>query len=139
MRSKAVVVGMIVVAQVFVLCPVSWAEISPKKSSSNSLWRITAYCSCVKCCLKSDGITASGKKATPDHTIALNWLPFGTKVNIAGKLYFVEDRGAESLFGTYYHRKGPKNQIKHIDIYFESHNSAKSFGNHYTSSVEILK
>lgn len=97
-------------------------------SQSPNLWKITAYCACVKCCGKSDAITASGKKARPNHTVALNWLPFGTRVLINGVPYVVEDRGAESHFGTYYHRKGAKKQIKHIDIYFASHSEARKFG-----------
>jgi 3D (Asp-Asp-Asp) domain-containing protein len=110
-------------------CTESWAT---------QPWKITAYCSCVKCCGKSDGITASGKKASPNHTIALNWLPFGSKVQINGVPYVVEDRGAESHFGTYYHRKGPKNQVKHIDIYMASHNEARNFGVKFLP-VEVVR
>lgn len=96
--------------------------------AATPLWKITAYCACVQCCGKSDAITASGKKARPHHTVALNWLPFGTRIEINGIPYVVEDRGAESLFGTYFHRKGPKKQIKHVDIYMASHEEAKRFG-----------
>lgn len=32
----------------------------------------TAYCPCVKCCGKSDGITASGVKARENRTIAVD-------------------------------------------------------------------
>ena len=100
-------------------------------------WKITAYCACIKCCGKSDAITASGKKASPNHTVALNWLPFGTKVLIGNRQYVVEDRGAESLFGTYYHRKGQKNEIKHIDIFMDSHSTARAFGVRY-QEVKVL-
>ncbi len=98
---------------------------------TNELWKITAYCSCSKCCGKSDGITASGKPVQKGFC-ALNWLPFGTKVNILGVGEFtVMDRGAKSLFGT------KVNPIKHIDIWFPSHQEALEFGVQY-KEVEIL-
>lgn len=110
---------------------------SCEPAHAKEVWKITAYCACQKCCGKTDGITASGKKAKPNHTVALNWLPFGTKVDINGKVYTVEDRGAESHFGTYYHRKGPKNKIKHIDIFFNDHQTAKQHGVKWLP-VEVL-
>ena len=54
----------------------------------------TAYCACEYCCGKTDGITASGTKATAGRTIAADpSLPFGTVVVIDGHEYVVEDRG----------------------------------------------
>lgn len=78
---------------------------------------LTAYCPCKKCCGKSDGITASGTKATAGRTIAADtrYLPFGTEVYIYGQKYIVEDRGGAI--------KG-----KHIDIYFDTHEEALKFG-----------
>lgn len=100
-------------------------------TSSPSTWHITAYCGCKRCCGKSDGITASGRKATQGRTVAINWLPFGSRVKIGPKVYIVEDRGAKSLFGT-------KNRpIKHADIFFDSHEEARRFGSRYMN-VEIL-
>lgn len=119
------------------LLVVNQAEANQIKQSQANLWKITAYCACVKCCGKGDAITASGKKAKPNHTIALNWLPFGTRVLVDGVPYVVEDRGAESHFGTYYHRKGAKKQVKHIDIYMSSHLAARSFGVKYLP-VEVI-
>jgi 3D (Asp-Asp-Asp) domain-containing protein len=122
--------GLILLAVSLLSTPNCWASNTnlSKHGLTKDLWKITAYCACVKCCGKSDAITASGKKARPNHTVALNWLPFGTRVVIAGREYVVEDRGAESHFGTYYHRKGAKKQVKHIDIYFASHSEARKFG-----------
>lgn len=103
-----------------------------KGARAEEVWKVTGYCSCFRCCGKSDGVTASGKKAKYGH-IALNWLPFGTKVKVDGLgVFSVQDRGAKSLFGTI------KNPIKHIDIYFPSHAQALKFGVQYRK-VEIIK
>lgn len=79
-------------------------------------YTLTAYCACVKCCGKTDGITASGKKAVSGHTVAApSSFPFGTKLEINGKIYTVEDRGGAI-------------QGKRLDIYFDSHQEALNFG-----------
>ena len=94
-------------------------------------WLITAYCPCKICCGKTDGITASGKKAEEGRTCAVNWLKFGTKVNIEGLgERIVEDRGAKSKFGD------KKHHIKHIDIFFNDHKTALKFGKQWLN-VEI--
>lgn len=43
---------------------------------------VTHYCTCVKCCGKSDGITASGLRATPGVTVAVDpdVIPLGADV-----------------------------------------------------------
>lgn len=78
-------------------------------------YRISAYCPCEKCCLKSDGITASGTKATAGRTAAMNGVPFGTKIVIDGHEYTIEDRGG-----------GLGSKI--IDIYFDTHEEALNSG-----------
>lgn len=98
---------------------------------ASELWQITHYDACFKCCGKTDGITASGKLAKTNHTIACNWLPFGAKVKIGNKIYTVEDRGSSKYFGT------KKNPIKHIDVYVSSHQEAIKLGIKYMK-VEIL-
>ena len=99
---------------------------------AQSLWKITAYCACLKCCGKTDAITASGKKAQYGF-VACNWLPFGTKIYIKGLGYFtVQDRGARSLFGD------KKNHIKHLDVYPPTHKQALHFGVKHLE-VTILK
>lgn len=95
------------------------------------LWKITAYCSCFKCCNKTDGITASGRKAKSGY-VACNWLKFGTRLVIDGNSYTVQDRGAKSLFGT------KAKPIKHIDIWMASHKAARQYGVKYMP-VKILK
>ena len=95
-------------------------------------WKITYYCSCVKCCGKSDGITASGKKAQYGY-VACNWLPFKTKLFIKGLgIFVVMDRGAKSLFGS------KKNHIKHLDIWLPNHKEALKRGVEHREVV-ILK
>ena len=91
-----------------------------KKDSSSGEYlghfKLTAYCPCVKCCGKSDGITASGTKATAGRTVAMGGVPLGTKISINGKVYTVEDRG--TVYG-------------HVDIFFNSHSEALQFGKRY--------
>lgn len=82
-------------------------------------YKITAYCSCSKCCGKTNGITASGTKATQGRTVAApSKFAFGTKLNIGGQIYTVEDRGGAI--------KGNK-----IDIYVSSHSAALQWGVKY--------
>lgn len=83
-------------------------------------FRLTAYCSCVQCCGKSDGITATGTLATAGRTIAVdpNVIPYGTSVVINGNTYVAEDCG------------GAINKNR-IDIYFDSHEEALQFGVQY--------
>ena len=98
-----------------------------------AIYKVTAYCSCKRCCGKSDGITASGHKLKPgDKVVAGNWLPFGTKVKIEGLgVYSVQDRGAKSLFGS------KNNHIKHLDVWMSNHKEALKFGVKWLK-VEVL-
>ena len=82
-------------------------------------YKITAYCPCSKCCGKSTGRTASGTKATAGRTVAApSNFAFGTKLNIGGHVYTVEDRGGAI--------KGNK-----IDIFVSSHQEALQWGVRY--------
>lgn len=103
------------------------AESSSTASAGKSIgvYKITGYCSCAKCCGKATGRTASGTVATAGRTVAASAaLPYGTKVNINGHTYTVEDRGGAI--------KGNK-----IDIYFSSHAQALAWGVKYLP-VEIV-
>ena len=89
------------------------------QSSGNTYlgrFRLTGYCPCVQCCGKSDGITASGTKATAGRTVAMGGVPLGTKLLINGVVYTVEDRGTS---------------YSHVDIFFDTHGEALQFGSRY--------
>lgn len=101
-------------------------------------FKLTAYCSCEKCCgyyatiRKTDENgnkivnTASGTIAQQGRTIAVDTsvIPFGTRVLIDGNEYVAEDRGGAI--------KGNR-----IDIYFSNHQDALNFGVQY-KTVSIL-
>ena len=77
----------------------------------------TAYCPCVECCGKSDGITATGTVAKQGRTIAVDpdIIPYGTAVEINGNTYIAEDCGG-AINGN------------RIDIFFNNHEDALVFG-----------
>ena len=88
-------------------------------STGGAVYKITAYCPCSKCCGKSTGRTASGTRATAGRTVAASGkFAFGTKLNIGGHIYTVEDRG------------GAINGNK-IDIFVNSHAEALQWGVRY--------
>ncbi|MDO4478132.1 MAG: hypothetical protein Q4B73_03700 [Lachnospiraceae bacterium] len=77
-------------------------------------FRLTAYCDCAKCCGPwAGGHTASGTKPKAGRTVAMNDIPFGTRLYINGVIYTVEDRGTP--YG-------------HVDIFMDSHSACYVFG-----------
>lgn len=101
----------------------------PPKTVSRS-FKLTAYCSCEKCCGKyalnrPNGIvyTASGNEAVAGRTVAVdpNVIPLGSTVVINGKEYIAHDTGAF------------RGNI--IDIYFDNHEDAWNFGAKRTTDV----
>ena len=91
---------------------------------SLGVYKISAYCPCEKCCLKSDGITASGVKATPNRTVAVDGIPFGTRLLIDGNEYIVEDRVGSGK--------------RLIDVFFDSHEEALNSGLWYDTEVFMI-
>lgn len=89
-------------------------------------YKLTAYCACVKCCGKEDGITATGTVATQGRTIAVDpqKIPYGTEVLIDGHVYVAEDCGGAI--------KGNR-----IDVYFDSHTEALEFGVRYMELYKV--
>lgn len=82
-------------------------------------FNISYYCPCEKCCGKTDGITFTGVKATPNHTIAVDpdLIPLGTQVMVDGILYTAEDTGGAI-------------QGNRVDIFVNSHAEALERGRH---------
>jgi len=94
-------------------------------SGQSGVYKVTAYCACMQCCGKTNGITASGTQATANRTIAApRTFAFGTKVVINGVTYTVEDRGGAI-------------QGNRIDIYMDTHSQALQWGVRYLE-VEVL-
>ena len=92
---------------------------SGASTTGGTVYKITAYCPCAKCCGKTNGRTASGTRATAGRTVAASSkFAFGTKLNIGGHVYTVEDRG------------GAINGNK-IDIFVNSHAEALQWGVRY--------
>ena len=94
-------------------------RVSSTSTTGGTVYKITAYCPCAKCCGKTNGRTASGTTATAGRTVAASSkFAFGTKLNIGGHVYTVEDRG------------GAINGNK-IDIFVNSHAEALQWGVRY--------
>ena len=93
------------------------AKAQPKLTPLGTMY-ITGYDACVRCCGKTDGITASGVKATVNHTVAMcSDYPFGTKIYIEGLGYYtVEDRGVGR--GT-------------VDVYCNNHSECYAITGYY--------
>lgn len=83
---------------------------------------LTAYCNCAQCCGTAGNATASGAMPTSGHTVAMAGVPFGTQLLINGTVYMVEDLGTP--YG-------------HVDIYFDSHAEALSFGLQYADVYQL--
>ena len=99
---------------------------SARSAESLGVYRVTAYCTCVKCCGKSDGITACGYQIQPGDKLvaAPRELPFGTILTIPGYgTVKVLDRGGAI--------KG-----KRLDVYFDTHQEALNWG---VKFLEITK
>lgn len=80
----------------------------------------------MKCCGKTNKVTASGTIATEGRTIAAD-LPFGTKLYIDGVgERIVEDRGGGIGTGK-------------IDIFMSDHNSALQFGVRKVDVYEVME
>ena len=100
--------------------PLSDALKAPVAQQTDSLWRVTAYCPCEKCCgAFADGFTASGVPAVGRIIAAPPEIPFGTLIFIEGYGYAtVQDRGGAI--------KG-----KRLDVLFPTHQEALDWGVKY--------
>ena len=102
-------------------------ENTTSTTGTTKIFKITAYCSCSKCCgSHATGYTASGTLATANRTVAASsQYAFGTKLIINGKEYTVEDRGG-AITGD------------RIDIYMDSHAEALAWGVRYLP-VQVIE
>ena len=109
------------------MCNYADVEVKEPKEINLGKFKLTAYCSCEKCCGKSDGITSTGTKATQGRTIAVDpkVIDYGSKVKINGKEYVAEDCGGAI-------------KSNHIDVFFNNHQDALDFGVQY-ANVYIKK
>ena len=85
-------------------------------------FKLTAYCPCMKCCGKTDGITSTGTLAAEGRTIAVDprVIPYGSTVTI----YF-----ADGTVHTYTAEDcGGAIKENRIDVFFSSHDAARAFG-----------
>lgn len=112
-------------------------EVKQEEWKSLGEFKVTAYCSCVRCCsiwaknrpLDENGkeivYTASGERAEAGKTIAVDTsvIPFGTEVKIGDTVYTAQDTGS-----------AVKGNV--IDIYFDSHKDAVKHGAKYLE-VEV--
>ena len=89
-------------------------------------FKVTGYCGCQQCS-KGHNLTYSGTVPTPGHTISadLNYFPIGTRLQIDGTVYTVEDKGS-SVNGNI------------LDIYYGSHQEALAKGT-YTAEVFLIQ
>lgn len=83
-------------------------------------FRLTGYCNCALC--HGQGYTAGGTVPQAGRTVAMNGIPFGTKLLINGGVYVVEDRGVP--YGN-------------VDIYHDTHDQALSFGVGYAEVYQL--
>ena len=83
---------------------------------------LTAYCPCAQCCGRANHPTASGVMPTPNHTVAMAGVPFGTKLLMNGTIYTVEDLGTP--YG-------------HVDIFHYSHEECLNFGLRYAEVYRV--
>lgn len=107
-------------------------EITEPQLKSLGTFKLTAYCSCEKCCGKwalnrpkdEQGndivIGASGEQLQQNFSVAVDpkYIPYGTYLNINGTKYRADDCGGAI-----------KNN--RIDIYFNNHQDALEFGVQY--------
>ena len=101
-------------------------EITTEPPTEYTTFKVTGYCACEQCCGKTDGITATGTKATQGRTIAVDpsVIPYGTKIILNGNTYVAEDCGGAI--------KGNR-----IDMFFDNHQDALEWGVRYVEGVVV--
>ena len=111
----------------------SLASLAANRESFNLNVNASAYCPCMICCGKTNGITANGSQATSYYTIAApSSYPFGTifyipyfKDSPSGGWYMVQDRGGAIT-------------DNRIDLFYNTHQEAINFGRRNLEAVVYL-
>ncbi len=104
-----------------------WQGPKPQPKPTHRLL-VTAYCRCSICCGKwSDGITATGTKATAGRTIACDRreFPMGTVLEIEG----VGRRVCEDT--------GSMIRGLHVDEYVDDHEAALQLGRRHATAIVL--
>ena len=85
-------------------------------------FKLTAYCPCMKCCGKTDGITSTGTTATEGRTIAVDprVIPYGSSVTLYYEDGTIHTYTAEDCGGAIRENR--------IDVFFDDHQAAREFG-----------
>ena len=101
-------------------------EAPAPRETSLGRFTITGYCGCEQCS-GGHNLTFSGTVPTPNHTISadLDYFPLGTRLEIDGIVYTVEDKGS-SVNGNI------------LDIFYGSHEEALAKGT-YTAEVFLVQ
>ena len=83
---------------------------------------LTAYCPCIECCGKDDGITATGTQAIEGRTVAVNpsVIPYGTTIEVV-----YADGSSVQLVAE---DCGSGIKARRLDVFFEDHQTALEFG-----------
>ncbi|MFZ5973954.1 MAG: hypothetical protein ACOYU3_00910 [Bacillota bacterium] len=104
---------------------------------------LTYYCPCSHCCgshvkeigtgvyrsRTASGITVQTGQAPSHPIVSCNWLPLGSRIEVNGVVYTVEDRGGSSL-----------NKVGRLDVYvYRGHAAAKKMGMQKGVSIKILR
>lgn len=105
-------------------------EEKEKQLQSLGWFIITAYCPCEKCCgMWSDGITATGTKATQGKTIAVD----PSFIELGSVVYF---DGIDGFGGYVAEDTGGAIKENRIDIYFDNHQDALEWG---VKEIEVFQ
>lgn len=107
-------------------------EEKEKQLHSLGLFTITAYCPCEKCCGDwSDGITATGAKATQGKTIAVD----PSIIELGSIVYF---DGIDGFGGYVAEDTGGAINGNRIDLFFDDHQEALEWGIKELEVFEIV-
>lgn len=108
-------------------------EEKEKQIQSLGLFTITAYCPCEKCCGNwSDGITATGTKATQGETIAVD----PSIIELGSIVYF---DGIDGFGGYVAEDTGGAINGNRIDLFFDDHQEALEWGIKELEVFEIVE